>query len=120
MDAYGIPTAEVVELKCDTLFPTIVICGSHKFGNEFYCTIAHDLTMKGWAVWGLYFGDKDAVYDNMQMHMLWEIHCQKIRHADAIFVVNKDGYIGEGTAKEIEYAKKFGLTIYYLEPPKES
>ena len=36
--------------------------------------------------------------------------------SDEVFVINKDGYIGESTRNEIEYAKKQGKKISYLEP----
>lgn len=35
--------------------------------------------------------------------------------ADGIFVINKNGYIGTSTRSEIEYAKKAGKTVEYLE-----
>lgn len=36
--------------------------------------------------------------------------------ADAIYVINVDGYIGESTRSEIEYALRNGKRVYYLEP----
>ena len=35
--------------------------------------------------------------------------------SDAIYVINKDGYIGTSTKSEIEYAKKLGLEIMYYQ-----
>ena len=35
--------------------------------------------------------------------------------ADSIFVINADGYIGESTKPEIEYAKAQGREVRYLE-----
>ncbi len=43
-----------------------------------------------------------------------ELHLRKIDLADSVFVLNVDGYIGESTAKEIEYAEKTGKPIEYL------
>ena len=43
------------------------------------------------------------------------MHKAKIDLADAIFVINVDGYIGESTKNEIEYAKKHNKEIFYLE-----
>ncbi|MFC4652216.1 hypothetical protein ACFO26_04780 [Lactococcus nasutitermitis] len=42
-------------------------------------------------------------------------HLRKIDLADAIFVVNKNGYIGEAVKNEIWYAKKQNKEIIYLE-----
>ncbi len=44
-----------------------------------------------------------------------ELHLRKIDLADEVFVVNKDGYIGNSTRREIEYAKAQGKPILYLE-----
>ena len=46
--------------------------------------------------------------------MLDNLHREKIEMSDAIFVVNVDGYIGESTSDEIEYAKSNGKTVRYL------
>lgn len=38
--------------------------------------------------------------------------------SDGIYVVNPNGYIGESTKREIEYAKDKGKFVLYLEDPK--
>lgn len=43
-------------------------------------------------------------------------HKHKIDICDEVFVINKDGYIGESTRNEIEHAFKKGKVINYLEP----
>lgn len=45
--------------------------------------------------------------------MLDKMHKERIKLADAILVVNVDGYIGDSTRKEIEYAKSLGKEILY-------
>ena len=35
--------------------------------------------------------------------------------ADEVFVINKNGYIGSSTKSEIEYAKKLGKKIVFME-----
>ena len=47
--------------------------------------------------------------------MLDDMHKRKIDLADAIYVINVGGYIGESTRSEIEYALRNGKTIEYLE-----
>ena len=47
--------------------------------------------------------------------MLGKMHKEKIKISDAIFVVNVNGYIGESTKSEIEYAKSQNKEILYLE-----
>ena len=47
--------------------------------------------------------------------MLDELHFRKIDMADRVFIVNVDGYIGESTRNEIEYALKQGNPVEYIE-----
>ena len=58
--------------------------------------------------------NEQEIFEKVKV-MLDEIHKQKIDMADAIFVVNVGGYIGESTWSEIEYAKKQGKKIFYWE-----
>lgn len=44
-------------------------------------------------------------------------HYKKIALSDAIFVINKNGYIGASVKKEILYAKEHNKEILYLENP---
>ena len=41
------------------------------------------------------------------------MHKEKIKLSNAILVVNVDGYIGESTKSEIEYAKALDKEIIY-------
>lgn len=47
--------------------------------------------------------------------ILDELHMRKIDLCDWVFIVNPGGYIGDSTRSEIEYAKKLGKPIQYLE-----
>lgn len=46
-----------------------------------------------------------------------ELHFAKIELSDEVFIINKDGYIGESTSRERSYATMLGKIIRYLEPP---
>jgi len=50
-----------------------------------------------------------------QLEKLKEAHFKRIELSDAIYVINKDNYIGKSTKLEIEYAQKLGKEIIYLE-----
>jgi hypothetical protein len=52
--------------------------------------------------------------------MLDDMHKHKIDMADGIFVINKNGYIGDSTRSEIAYARAHGKTVQYLEPENAS
>jgi len=45
-----------------------------------------------------------------------ELHKRKIDMSDRVFVINIDGYIGESTKSEIDYAEATGKPVTYLEP----
>ena len=47
--------------------------------------------------------------------MLDDMHKRKIDMADEIFVINVNGYIGESTKSEIQYALNKGKKVNYLE-----
>lgn len=45
-----------------------------------------------------------------------ELHKRKIDICDEVFVLNVDGYIGESTRNEINYAESIGKPVKYLVP----
>ena len=57
----------------------------------------------------------DEVWTPGMKEMLDNMHKRKIDMADAIYVINVGGYIGESTKSEIEYALKNGKKVYYLQ-----
>ena len=105
-------------------YKVITLCGSTRFKDEFM-KAQRDLTLKGNIVIsvGLFGHAGDAeVWESMDEGtytktklMLDDMHKRKIDMADEIFVINVNGYIGESTKSEIEYAKKTGKVINYLE-----
>ena len=50
--------------------------------------------------------------------MLDDMHNRKIDMADAIYVINVNGYIGSSTRSEIEYAREKGKQVLFLELDK--
>ena len=105
-------------------YKVITLCGSTKFKEEFI-KAQKDLTLKGNIVIsvGLFGHSGDSeVRENMDegtltktKEMLDDMHKRKIDMSDEIFIINVNGYIGNSTKSEIEYAKKTGKKIKYLE-----
>jgi len=95
----------------------VTLCGSTRFKDEFI-EIQKKLTLEGNIVISVglfgHSGDEE-VWTNNNKQMLDEIHKSKIAMADEIFVINKNGYIGESTKSEIEWAEELGKKITYLE-----
>ena len=98
-------------------YKIITLCGSTKF-KEQYLEAQKRLTLEGNIVISVglfgHSGD-DEVWTEGTKAMLDDMHKRKIDLADEIFVVNVDGYIGESTRSEIEYAKANGRVVKYLE-----
>lgn len=98
-------------------YEVVTLCGSTKFKDEFI-QIQKELTLKGCIVISVglfgHSGDNE-VWSEGTKEMLDDMHKRKIDMADTIFVINKDGYIGNSTESEIEYAESTGKTVAYLE-----
>lgn len=95
----------------------ITVCGSLKFYKEMM-EITEKLELEGNCMLvPIYNPSKSSKddYTEEEAFMLDKMHKERIKLADAIFVVNVGGYIGNSTAKEIAYAKEFGKEILYLE-----
>lgn len=105
-------------------YKVITLCGSTRFKDEFM-KVQKDLTLKGnidISVGLFSHSGDDEVWKNMDegtltktKEMLEDMHKRKIDMADEIFVINVDGYIGDSTKSEIEYATKTGKKVNYLE-----
>lgn len=100
-------------------YKVITLCGSTRFKEEFM-KVQKRLTLEGNIVISVgLFGHADGEYDNVITpeikEMLDDMHKRKIDMADEIYVINKNGYIGESTKGEIEYAIMTGKKVVYLE-----
>lgn len=96
---------------------TVCLCGSGRFKEEFE-KAEFEETLKGKIVLTIGCNTKDIARDIDWQHikpMLDELHKRKIDLADEVFVINKNGYIGDSTRSEIEYAEKHHKEIIYLE-----
>lgn len=110
------------------IYPVITLCGSTRFRKAFE-EANKRLTLEGFIVIsvGLYGHSGDSeVWENMDegtltrtKEMLDDMHKRKIDMADAVFVINQEGYIGSSTRSEIAYAVARGKDVYYLESPAE-
>lgn len=99
----------------------ITVCGSTRFKSEIE-QVARDLTLQGHIVLTpcVFHHQEEEEMSTETKIRLDNLHRQKINMSDAIFVVNLDGYIGESTYGEIDWAEKMKKEIYFLvEPQKE-
>lgn len=101
---------------------TIVLAGSTRFRDHFR-EVERALTMEGVIVLPpAFFAKAEGVeYPPEVVAHLWNLHLDKIDIADGLYVVDVDGYIGDSTKKEIEYARQRGKYIrWYSQEQKRS
>lgn len=103
--------------------PKIVcLCGSTRF-SEAYQQANLEETLAGHIVLTigadlksdneLFAGMSSEYLEVLKVKLDW-LHQRKIDLADEILVLNVDGYIGDSTRQEIEYAKENGKHIRWL------
>ena len=100
----------------DKKYKVITLCGSIKFKEEFFkmqekLTLSENIVLTP----NFFQSIKNEKINEQTKKMLDGMHRQKIDMSDAIFVINVNGYIGESTKNEIEYAKSKNKEILYLE-----
>ncbi len=95
----------------------ICLCGSTRFYKQFQ-EINLEETLAGNIVLSIgYDGGSDhslGLTDKQKRELDW-LHKKKIEMSDEIIVIRLDTYIGESTAREIEFAKELNLPIRYAD-----
>lgn len=110
-------------------FPEIVcLCGSTRFWRTFQ-EASLKLTMESKIVLSIgaasgtddqHFGNlPKEEYDRIKAE-LDRLHFRKIELANRILVLNVDGYIGESTRNELNYAQRLGKVISFWEEEAQS
>ncbi len=92
----------------------ITVCGSYKFKKEMM-EITEKMTLEGNCMLTpieLSRENKET-YTEDEALTIGKMHKEKIKLSDAILVVNVNGYIGNSTNSEIEYAKSLNKEILY-------
>lgn len=114
----------VEDAVTDKPLPRIVcLCGSTRFWREFQAASLRE-TLAGRIVLsiGAASGTDDEhlgnlprdEYDRIKAE-LDELHLRKIEMADEVLVLNKGGYVGESTAREVRHAIALGKPLRWLE-----
>lgn len=100
----------------------VVLCGSTRFRSEFEQT-ERRLGLDGKIVLTVacfgHDGDlapADCIAGSPVKDALDELHKRKIDLADRVLVVNVNGYVGDSTRSEIDYAERHGKPVEYLTP----
>jgi hypothetical protein len=105
--------------------PRIVcLCGSTRFSDAYQeANLRETLAGRIVLTIGCNMRDAELFADKSEEELqhikedLDILHFHKINLADEILVLNVNGYIGESTRREIEYAMEQGKKIRWLERP---
>ncbi len=94
----------------------VTVCGSSRFKKEILA-VAHDLAIQGNTVLAptVFHHMEEEELPREVLLQLDNSHKEKIEMSDAIFVVNVNKYIGEGTYSDIDWAQRKKKQIYFLE-----
>jgi hypothetical protein len=99
---------------------TLKVClvGSSRFMDT-HVEVLRTLTLCGCIVipMGMYGHREGLDMSGPVKKMLDMLHFDKIDLADAVFVVNPGGYVGQSTSNEIKYAQENLKFVMYLEAP---
>lgn len=92
----------------------VTVCGSFKFKDKIM-NAAIQIELEGNVALIPIFPSNDdkESYTEEERNLLGQMHKEKIKISDAIFVVNVDNYIGNSTKSEIELAKSLNKEIIY-------
>lgn len=128
----GVDYRVTVEHRPDTWqphLPTIVcLCGSTRFSEQYQqANLQETLAGKIVLTIGCDIRSDRELFEGKTQEELIEIkqrldnlHLRKIDLADEVLVLNIDSYLGESTARELEYARKLGKVIrFWEEIPEE-
>ena len=93
----------------------VCLCGSTRFKEQFEAAAKAE-TLAGNIVLTVgFFGHADGhELDRKGKAKLDALHMMKILECDEVLVIDVDGYIGESTEREIEFAKLLERPVRYL------
>ena len=94
----------------------VTICGPSNLEDLIHKK-EKELTLKGYMVFTSNVYDYSNLSDEEKEELI-EIHKNKIRISDEVYIINKDNKIGEYTQKEIDYARSLKKLITYMEDYK--
>lgn len=103
--------------------PIVCLCGSTRFWRTFQeASLQETLTGKIVLSIGAASGTDDQHFGNLPREKydrvkadLDALHCEKIRLADEVLILNCGGYIGESTGGELALARQLGKVVRFWE-----
>jgi len=93
----------------------VTLCGSTRFKEAFMRANREESLKRNIILTVAMFGHLEGLdMDSKEKELFDKLHLDKIAMSDEILVLDVDGYIGESTKKEIEFAKSANKDIRYM------
>lgn len=98
----------------------ITLCGSTRFMKEFK-DVERALTFEGNIPLppAIYGKSENVEYSEELSKRLFELHLDKIRISDTIFIIDVDGRLGDSTSKELKLALENKKKVRYYSKEKQ-
>ena len=97
----------------------VCLCGSTRFKEQFEEATKVETRAGNIVLTVGFFGHADGIeLSRKEKARLDALHMMKILESDEILVIDVDGYIGESTEREIEFALLVGRPVKYWREEK--
>ena len=93
----------------------IAVCGSVKFKDEMLEYQNEQMKNGKWILLPENMDIDIQMIDRRVKKQMDRLHLRKIDYADKVLIWNRNGYVGESTRKEIEYARSHNRFVEFLE-----
>ena len=97
----------------------ICVCGSVKFKDEMLKYRDEENAKGNWVLLPENMEIDVQEIDKRVKERMDSLHKAKIEHSDIVVIWNKDGYIGESTRSELNYALSLPKPLRFLEEDKK-
>lgn len=96
-------------------FKVITLCGSLKVAQDDFNNVQMLLERAGHVCFTVGFSERDYVPPTeTEKRTLDKVHFRKIIMSECVLVLDRNGYIGESTRNEIEFAEINNIQVLYL------
>ena len=115
--SHHVPITYLSPVPFDHQPQTITLCGSRKFLDTFKKIYKAYTLNRGWIVHmpAIFSVDNPEDLSKEQLEYLDLLHQEKMKESDWVYIINRGGYIGDDTRKEIKFCQENGIPLKFYE-----
>lgn len=95
-------------------YQIITLCGSLRYCESLFYDVQIYLERRGHVCLSVCKGEQSTPPTDIEKSVIDKVHFKKIDLSDCIIVLDLNGYIGESTANELQWAELTNKPVYYL------